>query len=188
MYQSLLQNASLYYLLIEIDAGLAAEAREGGCECGGVLHRADYERKPRGGPVGLSREHATRYSFCCARDGCRKRKQPQSLRFLGRRVFFGVLVLLVPVLLDGPTPVRMSRLREVLAVSVRTVRRWRRFWREAFARSRVWLAARGRLAIPVIPESLPGSLLDAFSNLAEVQERVIAVLHLVSTPDGEPAL
>ncbi len=52
----------------------------------------------------------------------------------------------------------------------------------------MWLAARGRLAIPVIPESLPGSLLDAFSNLAEVQERVIAVLHLVSTPDGEPAL
>ena len=35
---------------------------------------------------------------------------PSSLRFLGRKVFFGVLVLLLPVLREGPTPERLARL------------------------------------------------------------------------------
>jgi hypothetical protein len=105
---------------------------------------------------------------------------PPSLRFLGRKVFFGMLVLLLPVLRDGPTPERLNRLCETFAVSVRTVRRWCRFWRETFVTSRVWQAARGRFAAPVRGESMPGALLAAFCESSDPESRVVAVLRLVS--------
>jgi predicted DNA-binding transcriptional regulator YafY len=105
---------------------------------------------------------------------------PPSLRFLGRKVFFGVLVLLLPVMRDGPTPERLNRLCGSFAVSVRTVRRWIRFWRETFVTSRVWQSVRGRFARPVREGAMPGSLLDAFSEISDTAERVVAVLRLVS--------
>ncbi|MGH7419395.1 MAG: hypothetical protein ACREKB_16605 [Candidatus Rokuibacteriota bacterium] len=180
MYQCLLQDSRYFELLLKLDEDLAAEARRVGCGCGGVLHSARYERKPRGGPAGLEPESAVRFSFCCATQGCRRRVTPPSLRFLGRKVFFGVLVLLVPVLRDGTNPERLKRLCERFAVSARTLRRWIRFWRETFVTSRVWQAARGRFASPVREEAMPGSLLGAFSEISDTESRVVAVLRLVS--------
>lgn len=180
LYQSLLRDSRFVDLLLALDEELAVEARRGGCACGGVLHGAAYERKPRGGPAGLTRASAMRFSFCCATEGCRRRMTPPSLRFLGRKVFFGVLVLLLPVLRDGPTPERLNRLCGSFAVSVRTVRRWIRFWRETFVASRVWQAARGRFAVPVREQDIPGSLLAAFSGISDTEDRVVVVLRLVS--------
>jgi hypothetical protein len=110
LYQFLVQDSRCFDLLLRLDEDLAAEARRAGCQCGGLLHGARYVRKPRGGPAGLSAETAVRFSFCCATEGCRRRTTPPSLRFLGRKVFFGVVVLLVPALRDGPTPERLARL------------------------------------------------------------------------------
>jgi len=180
LYQSLFRDSRFFDLLLTLDEELAGEARRGGCACGGVLHGAAYERKPRGGPAGLTRASAIRFSFCCAREGCRRRMTPPSLRFLGRKVFFGILVLLLPVLRDGPTPERLNRLCETFSVSVRTVRRWCRFWRETFVTSRVWQAARGRFAAPVRAESMPVALLGAFSEIRDPESRVVAMLRLVS--------
>ena len=95
-------------------------------------------------------------------------------------MFFGVLVLLVPVMRDGPTPERLNRVCETFAVSVRTVRRWCRFWRETFVTSRVWQAAKGRFATLVREGALPGSLLGAFCEISDPEGRVVAVLRLVS--------
>lgn len=180
MYQALLRDSSLFDLLLRFDEDLAEETRRGGCECGGALHRACYERKPRGGPPGLGAEHAVRISYCCAEEGCRRRATPPSLRFLGRKVFFGVIVLLVPVLRDGPTPKRLSRLAAEFEVSLRTLRRWARWWRETFAGSRFWRGSWGLFARPVSASALPSSLLMAFEGLAEVRERVLAVLRFLA--------
>ena len=180
LFQSLLQDSRYFDLLLKLDEDLAAEARQVGCGCGGALHSARYERKPRGGPHGLGPQSVVRFSFCCATEGCRRRVTPTSLRFLGRKVFFGVLVLLVPVLRDGPTPERLNRLRERFGMSARTLRRWIRFWRETFVTSRVWQAVRGRFARPVREQAMPGSLLGAFSEISETEDRVVAVLRLVS--------
>lgn len=180
MYQSLVRDSRFFDLLLTLDEEIAGDARRGGCACGGVLHGAAYERKPRGGPAGLARGSAIRFSFCCAREGCRRRMTPPSLRFLGRKVFFGMLVLLLPVLRDGPTPARLHRLCETFGVSVRTLRRWCRFWRETFVTGRVWQAVRGRFAAPVRAESMPGALLGAFSEISDPESRVVAVLRLVS--------
>jgi hypothetical protein len=50
-YQSHLVDQELHQLLEKVDADLAQEACQKGClHCQGKLHRADYDRKPRGGP------------------------------------------------------------------------------------------------------------------------------------------
>ena len=179
MYQTILRDSSFFALLLQLDQDLAAEAQAAGCACGGALHHASYPRKPRGGPEGLEAEHCVRLSFCCAVEGCRKRVTPPSLRFLGRKVFFGVWVLLLPVLRDGPTRERLRRLEEVFCVSRRTLLRWRRFWREALPVSRFWQARRGHFAAPVAVEALPGSLLEAFTGAVPIG-RTLAVLRFVA--------
>ena len=95
MCPTLLQDSRLYRFLITIDQEFADEARSEGCACGGPVHQANYDRKPRGGPSDLGPEYGKRLSWCCAREGCRKRKTPPSVRFLGRRVYLGAVVLLV---------------------------------------------------------------------------------------------
>jgi hypothetical protein len=177
----MLRDSRFFDLLVRLDEELAVEARQAGCDCGGALHRADYERKPRGAPAGIGSRCAVRFSLCCAKEGCRRRRTPPSLRFLGRKVFFGVVVLLLPVLREGPTPERLARLGKAFAVSARTLRRWCRFWKETFVASRVWQAVRGRFATPVRTEEMPRSLLNAFAEASEgEEERVVAVLRLVS--------
>ncbi len=188
MYQTLLRDSSFFSLLLRVDEDLAAEVRRSGCpRCGGVVHSARYPRKPRGGPEDLDRQHRWRQSFCCAAEGCRRRVTPASLRFLGRKVFFSVWVLLLPVLREGPTPTRLSRLEEVFAVSRRTLLRWRRWWREAVPQSRFWRTRRGDwAAAPVATAALPGSLLQRFAGIVEARERVRAVLRWLA-PLGETA-
>lgn len=176
LYQRLLGDASFFALLLRYDEDLAGAERALGCPCGGRLHRADYRRKPRGGPPGMSREQEVRLSLCCARDGCRRRCTPASLRFLGRRVFYGVLVLLLPALRDGPTPMRVERLCEVFAVSQRTLLRWRRWWHEVFAQSPQWRVRRSLLASPPSAERLPAGLLSLFAGGSSTAAAVVAVL------------
>jgi hypothetical protein len=59
-----------------------------------------------------------------------------------------------------------------------------RFWRETFVTSRTWQAARGRFAAPVRAEAMPWSLVNAFSEISDLQDRVVAVLRLVSPIGG----
>lgn len=88
-------------MLAKFDEDLALQLRAGGCRCGGRLHSARYPRKPRGGPADLSASYEWRWSFCCAVDGCRRRVTPPSVRYLGRRVYLGVVVVLATAIEHG---------------------------------------------------------------------------------------
>jgi hypothetical protein len=62
LYQALLADAKFHEQLLAFDRDLAAQCRAAGCpECGGVLHVANYPRKPRGRPVALGAEHDRRF-------------------------------------------------------------------------------------------------------------------------------
>ena len=78
MYHQLLCDASFWLFLFSVDQDLAKITREKACPCGGRLHRANYPRNPRGGPDDLAESYRYRLSFCCDRDGCRKRITPPS--------------------------------------------------------------------------------------------------------------
>lgn len=168
MWHSVLRDTRFFELLSGFDHDLAAGARAEGCPCGGRLHQAHYPRKPRGGPVDLDAAHERRLSFCCARDGCRRRKTPASLRFLGRRVYFGVVVVLVTAMAHGVTPRRAAALREPLGVDRRTLSRWRRWWRKGFPASDFWRAGKARFSPPVARDGLPGSLVERFTSEGEI--------------------
>ena len=178
MCQTLLADARRYTFLFACDQDLAAEAQRAGCACGGVLHVADFPRKPRGGPADLGPEHDRRLSFCCAREGCRGRVTPPSVRFLGRRVYFGAVVALVSAMRHGPTPRRVTAVGAHLGVSRRTLARWRRWWGTVFAESAFWTAAAGRFARPPERGRLPASLLECFGG--DERERLVALLRFLA--------
>jgi len=176
--QSHLANEQLHQLLEQVDADLAEAARQGPCRyCGGKLHRADYDRKPRGGP-----QWDQRSSFCCAQEGCRRRLTPASVRFLGRRVYAGVVVVLVSALSHGLSATRVQRLREALGIDRRTLERWRQWWLETFVQSPFWKAARGRLMPPVDPARLPWPLWERFE--AHFQNGVVKLLQFLAPLTG----
>jgi len=172
---ALLGEARLYEALLRFDEDLAATARTQGCRCGGVLHSARFPRKPRGAAIALGPQYDRRLSFCCAREGCRARTTPASLRFLGRRAYLGAVVVLVAALHQGLTGRRARRLRELVGVSLRTLKRWRRWWREELTASAFWKARRGLFAAPVEAARLPASLLERFAASNE-RERLVAAL------------
>lgn len=142
-----------------------------------MLHSAQYPRKPRGGPTKLP-GYEWRHSFCCAVEGCRKRTTPPSVRFLGRKVYLGVVVVLASALRHGATPARLARLRAELGVCRRTLERWRVWWREVFVATQCWRAAKGRFATPVDEATLPLALLERYGG--DPVERLVHALELLA--------
>ena len=171
--QSHLADQELHQLLEKVDADLAQEACQKGCLfCRGKLHRADYGRKPRGGP-----QWDRRFSFCCAQEDCRRRRTPESVRFLGRRVYAGLVVVLVTVMIHGLEPGRVRRIREALQIDSRTLKRWRRWWLDNFVRSSFWKAMRARFMPVLCEETLPWSLWMRFE--LEERDHLLAVLQFL---------
>jgi hypothetical protein len=182
----LLQDRTFYEMLARFDEDLAAEVHAQGCPCGGRLHRASYPRKPRGGPADLGPAYDRRHSFCCDREGCRRRATPASLRFLGRRVYLGVVVVLVSIMAHGLLPARLAKLREALggSLSVRTLKRWRTWWGEVFPRSLFWTQARGRFAPPVDLARMPAALLHRFRGPTLAVRVRLLLAFLAPLPGG----
>jgi hypothetical protein len=162
MYHDLPRTARFWLVLFAIDRDLAETVRKEGCSCGGRLHSANYLRKPRGTPVQLPESQRLRLSFCCDRDGCRKRTLPPSVRFLARKVYLGAIVILISALRQGPTPRRVRELSQRLSADPQTIARWQLFWREHFPQTPFWKTACARLMPAVELVSLPYSLVDAF--------------------------
>ena len=174
-----LTDANFYELLFQIDESIAAEVRARGCSCGGQLHRALYPRKPRSIRCALDESYQSRLSFCCAQDGCRRRHTPASVRFLGRKVYLGVIVVLLTALHHGLTDARRRQLIEALDVAPQTLWRWRRWWRERFVQTHCWRGLAGQLIPPIATDNLPGSLLERLSAGA-LSERLVQLLILIS--------
>jgi hypothetical protein len=162
MYHDLPRGASFWSFLFAIDQDLAETTRKNGCPCGGRLHCANYPRKPRGTPVQLPEPERLRHSFCCDRDGCRKRVTPPSVRFLGRKVYLAAVIIVISAMRQGPTPRRVRELSARFGVDERTIARWQVFWRELFPQTHFWKVARARLEPVVTIVTLPYSLVDAF--------------------------
>jgi hypothetical protein len=170
LYQALLADAKFHQQLLAFDRDLAAGCRAAGClTCGGALHTANYLRKPRGRPVALDEAHDRRFSFCCAVDGCRDRATPASLRFLGRKVYLGVIVTLIAAMQGGLTDRRLDMLNEAIGVDRRTVARWRNWWWTVFTATPFWRAHAGGFMPPVDTARLPASLLERFAGDAANQ-------------------
>ena len=187
MLHDLPRDASFWQFLFTVDRDLAEKAHEKACPCCGRLHRANYPRKPRGGPDNLPKEYGYRLSFCCDRDGCRKRVTPPSVRFLGRKVYLEVVVILVAAMRQGPSPRRVHELSKRFGADRRTIARWQLFWREQFPLTPFWKVARGWFLPTVEVAALPRALLDAFLRSDKSRkdwERLLRFLSPITIPGG----
>jgi hypothetical protein len=169
-----LQDPTFFRFLLRIDQEFAAETRVGRCRgCTGPLHVADYPRKPRGCPAAVREEYSRRLSFTCGR--CDTRATSQSVRFAGRRVYLAVVLMLR----SPPSSASGKALCDLLGIAVRTLKRWRTWWREDFLATPFWQSMRERLMPPVATEELPLSLLERFAG-ESMCERVMQALRWIA--------
>ena len=96
------------------------------------------------------------------------------MRFLGRRVYVAVMLMLA----SPPDGSSAGALAQLMAVPVRTVRRWRRWWQEDFLRTAFWRSVRDRFVPQVPAEALPRSLLERFHG-PTCHERLVQLLRFV---------
>ena len=168
MYANIAWDASFWQGLGHVDQDLQARVVAERCpHCGGPLHVANYPRKPRGLPDALAQTMTVRLSTCCGH--CRKRCTPPSVRFLGRRVYVGVVVMLAVMVGLACEATRW------------TLRRWRTWWTKMLPRSAWWTELRGRLAGGVDGKQLPAVLLQRCEPETgkESQQGLLKVLKLL---------
>jgi hypothetical protein len=176
MCHAFVADSRFYQFLFRIDQEIADEVQQEDCShCGGRLHVACYPRKPRGLRCALDKSCESRLSFCCASDGCRRRCTPPSVRFLGRKVYLGAMVVLVMAMEHGLSATRRRQLIEQLDLYPQTLARWRVWWRSMFPASRCWRANQGHFMPPVDISQLPGALLGRLSG-ADLRHRVCQLL------------
>jgi hypothetical protein len=178
--QELHHGGSFWSFLTSIDEDLAKCTQRQGCTCGGRLHCANYPRAPRSGLDHLPEDYRFRFSFCCDRDGCRKRATPPSVRFLGRKVYVGAIVVLISAMRQGTTPRRARELSSLFGVDTATIARWQAFWRDHVPKTQFWKLARARL-VPVLEiVALPLSLVEAFCRTGDPFEDWVRLLRFLS--------
>jgi len=177
---TLLQNPKFFSLLVQIDTELAAQIHATPCACGGVRHRANYPRKPRACPREIRHAFESRWSFCCSR--CRKRSTSVSVRFLGRRVYLGLIVVLIPQRRSTHSAAAVQ-LCDNLGVPARTIARWRQWWLQRFATTTLWSQVCARFMPPVQTLDLPTSLIGRFIGSPHVvMVRLLNFLSPLSVP------
>lgn len=171
-------NSTFHRLLVAIDRELAETTRQERCPCGGALHLSNYPRSPLGLPVHFRPDYETRFSFCC--NDCRKRITPPSVRFFGRRWYPAPLLVLISALMLSINDYRLTQIKRHFGITVTesTWKRWRRWWREAFAETRFW--KRARVSIPEYRNIVPIArhMLNSFQGLFD--EKMILLLQFLS--------
>lgn len=172
-----------------IDEGIAEKVRAQGCPwCGGPLYRGDYPRKPRGGVIAtLTGALDRRFSLCCGEEGCRKRSTPPSLRFLGRRVYVGAVVIIASAIAIRDA-LAASEIKRKSGVPARTVHRWIAWWQGSFTKTSSFVAICARLVPAPTRSELPASILNRFRGAIPSRvEKLLAMLAPITTssvPDG----
>jgi hypothetical protein len=146
-------DSAFFQCLCELDLALVVRLKARRCPCcGGPLDTANFPRKPRG----LWEGPALRFSLCCRQEGCRHRLTPPSLRFLGRKVYVGWVVIMG---VDFHNDIGLSS-----PLCHRTLSRWKSFWRENLADISPfmrWVRAHGLLPPSFMPTESPRGILGA---------------------------
>jgi len=190
MLSEVLKNESLFWALYKIDLATAEQYRQMRCpHCQGPLYYANYPRKPRGEPDGLSEEYFLRFSLCCGKEGCRRRLIPPSCRFLGRKVYWYAAIL--TIMSDWQNKIQnitISEFAREMAISRNTLKRWIHFFKNIFPVSVQWKKIRGRVSGIVKNDRLPGKLIDYYLQQQPNIERIRPMNSKTQSPVNKWAL
>lgn len=150
-----------FLLLRDMDLTLAKEAKDGNCpHCGGILDVSNYVRKPRG-LIGTDPCDHIRFSFTCRK--CEKRLTPPSVRFLGRKIYMGLFVVLA--MSEEWLQVTLTK------VCRQTLKRWRGYWNKVLHCSDVfWKGAKSLLPPAFQSSGSPVPILELFLTSHKEEE------------------
>ena len=113
MYHDLPRTARFWSFLFAIDQDLAeTRLARTAVPAADACTPPTTSASPGAPPSSFPSYQCLRLSFCCDRDGCRKRVTPPSVRFLGRKVYLGAIVILISAMRQGPSPRRVRELSE----------------------------------------------------------------------------
>lgn len=131
-------SARWWRLLTFIDIAIAYQVKAKRCPlCGARLDSGHYCRKGYGRQDEEDDPSCMRLSWCCSRDGCRHRVAPPSVRFWGRTVYIGPVVL---ALASEPwKSANGEKLRQLIGCVGVTWKRWLAKW------SALWDSGIGRV-------------------------------------------
>jgi hypothetical protein len=90
-----------------------------------------------------------------------------------------VYLAVVLMLLSPPGRASGQALCDLFGIPIRTLKRWRTWWREDFPCTSFWQSARERFIPPVVIAQLPLSLLERF-NGGEMAERLRQALRFIA--------
>ena len=111
-----------------------------------------------------------------------------SVRFLGRRVYLGLAVVLMSACASTLAS-QAARMGRALGVARHTVVRWRAWGREKVPQTPLWRAACARFMPPVPAGRLPGEWIERFTGPAhEALMRLLVWLGPVTVRGGEPVV
>jgi hypothetical protein len=176
MYHKYLTSKIFFEFLYRTDQDLAKQTQEKGCRlCGSKVHVANYMRKPRG--IDLPDDFSLCFSFCCSHDGCRKRALPQSIRFFGKVVYWGVHMVLISAMLNGRSP-ELEKIMSEFNVDIKTLKRWRQWWKDFFPTTKFWKIFKGKLLEKV--ELFPLGILEILQKNNLENDAIIKLLHLLN--------
>ncbi len=173
--------------LYQEDLEQAERVRDAGCpHCGGVLHSARYRRKPRGLEAVLP-ELESRESFCCAE--CRKRRTPESVRFLGRKVYLAVSIAVAAIMRGHGEAV--AKICAAIGVSDDTERRWVRWLKGPVYQSPWWKVAQA-LVVPAIVGNrliveLYERLREAARSVQTALRKLLTFINPITVPGAYPS-
>ncbi|MEN8250723.1 MAG: hypothetical protein ABFS32_17450 [Bacteroidota bacterium] len=163
----MLTDARFHNSLFDLDRLIAEQVRQKQCRlCHGNLHQSHFLRKPRGLPEDINPDYSIRFSYCCGTEGCRKRFTAPSMRFLSRKVYSSIVIILIFLLKPETDESRIEKINTLLGttLSIETLRRWRHFWIKDVPQTHAWK----RLSLHRShSQELPVSLLMLFEQSGE---------------------
>lgn len=104
------------------------------------------------------------------------------MRFLGRRVYLGLAMILMSARLTQASAITMQ-LSQSLQVPLQTLQRWRQWWQDQFPVTGLWQSMCARFLPPVQTELLPSSLMQHFGECtAQSMARLLVFLSPITAP------
>ncbi len=173
MVQEILRTAKIFHILYIFDEELANKIKaEGYPFCGGILDWGNYQRTPRSELCEIEDEYLIRFSLCCRNKNCRHRTMPPSCRFLGRKVYWSCVILVVMALRQNrPHGKSIAKLQRMFRISHHTISHWIRYFKEKFPLTDQWKRLRGKIISTVKNSELPSNLLRYFMNYCQSEEK-----------------
>jgi hypothetical protein len=150
----------------------------------GKLYAANYRRKPRGQPKFWVDAFDIRFSLCCSQEGCRHRVTLRSVRFLGRKVYLNVAVILASAFYQGGF--KVSMIQNYFGMSARTLWRWLLWWQELVS-SEFWRIKRGEFVPGLRETDITLSLIRWFKRVHRLSGKSMLYLVRFLAPMSTPS-